>query len=197
MNSYLNILLALLLLAGCNQTQTPQKYSIETLMSNNRSSGGYFSKDGGKLLYSSDKSGIFNLYEIELNTYTENQLTTSTEESFFARGYSPTTGEVIYSADSGGNENSHLYLIRNGKSLDLTPGEKTKASMLGWTKNEKQMYFQSNSRDPRYFDLYKIDIESLETTMVFKNNNAYTYNSISNNDIYLIFNQTFKIYGNQ
>ena len=123
MNSYLNILLALLLLAGCNQTQTPQKYSIETLMSNNRSSGGYFSKDGGKLLYSSDKSGIFNLYEIELNTYTENQLTTSTEESFFARGYSPTTGEVIYSADSGGNENSHLYLIRNGKSLDLTPGE--------------------------------------------------------------------------
>lgn len=190
MNSYLNILLALLLLAGCNQTQTPQKYSIETLMSNNRSSGGYFSKDGGKLLYSSDKSGIFNLYEIELNTYTENQLTTSTEESFFARGYSPTTGEVIYSADSGGNENSHLYLIRNGKSLDLTPGEKTKASMLGWTKNEKQMYFQSNSRDPRYFDLYKIDIESLETTMVFKNNNAYTYNSISNNDIYLIFNQS-------
>ena len=77
MNSYLNILLALLLLAGCNQTQTPQKYSIETLMSNNRSSGGYFSKDGRKLLYSSDKSGIFNLYEIELNTYTENQLTTS------------------------------------------------------------------------------------------------------------------------
>ena len=73
MNSYLNILLALLVLAGCNQTQTPQKYSIETLMSNNRSSGGYFSKDGGKLLYSSDKSGIFNLYEIELNTYTENQ----------------------------------------------------------------------------------------------------------------------------
>ena len=166
MKNFFKLLSAILIFVGCEQPGVPQ-YSIETLMSNNRSSGGYFSKDGGKLLYSSDKSGIFNLYEIELNTYTENQLTTSTEESFFARGYSPTTGEVIYSADSGGNENSHLYLIRNGKSLDLTPGEKTKASMLGWTKNEKQMYFQSNSRDPRYFDIYKIDIESLETTMVF------------------------------
>ena len=160
--------------------------SIETLMSNNRSSGGYFSKDADKLIYSSDKSGIFNIYEVDLSANEETQLTDSKEESFFVRGYSPNTGEVIYSADKGGNENSHIYLIREGKSIDITPGENTKASFVGWTKDELGMYFISNSRDPRFFDLYKIDIVTLNSEMVFKNDSGYNLNSISNNDNYLV-----------
>ena len=188
MKTSLKLLSTLLMFISCDQiSKEHQQYSIETLMSNNRSSGGYFSKDGSKLLYSSDRSGIFNIYEVDLNTDKETQVTSSTEESYFAQGYSPLTGEILYSADKGGNENSHLYLIRDGKSVDLTPGENTKASILGWAQNEKQMYFQSNARNPKYFDLYKIDINTLETVMLFKNEKAYTYNSISNNDKYLIF----------
>tara|TARA_B100001248_G_scaffold161254_1_gene121650 strand:+ start:1326 stop:3095 length:1770 start_codon:yes stop_codon:yes gene_type:complete len=155
-------------------------------MSNNRSSGGYFSKDADKLIYSSDKSGIFNIYEVDLSTNEETQLTYSKEESFFVRGYSPSTGEVIYSADKGGNENSHIYLIREGNSIDLTPGENTKASYVGWTKDELGMYVISNSRDPRFFDLYKIDIVTLNSEMVFKNDSGYNLNSISNNDNYIV-----------
>ena len=155
-------------------------------MSNNRSSGGYFSKDADKLIYSSDKSGIFNIYEVDLSANEETQLTDSKEESFFVRGYSPNTGEVIYSADKGGNENSHIYLIREGKSIDITPGENTKASFVGWTKDELGMYFISNSRDPRFFDLYKIDIVTLNSEMVFKNDSGYNLNSISNNDNFLV-----------
>ena len=128
-------------------------------MSNNRSSGGYFSKDASRLVYSSDKSGIFNIYEVDLNSFEETQITNSKEESFFTVGYSPLTNEIIYSADKGGNENSHLYLIRNGNSIDLTPGDKTKASLLGWNKDQKEMYFLSNSRNSKYFDLYKLNIE--------------------------------------
>ena len=64
------------------------KYSIETLMTNNRSSGGYFSKDATKLLYSSDKSGIFNVYEMDLNSNKETQITNSKLESYFAISYS-------------------------------------------------------------------------------------------------------------
>ena len=136
-------------------------YSRETLMSNNRSSGGSFSKDASKLVYSSDKSGIFNIYEVNLENNIETQITDSKEESFFVRGYSPTTGEVIYSADKGGNENSHVYIIRDEESIDLTPGENTRASFFGWTNDELGMYIQSNSRDPRFFDLYEINIKTL------------------------------------
>ena len=189
MKNSLKLLLALLIVVSCNQIETEtQQYSIETLMSNNRSSGGYFSKDGSKLLYSSDKSGIFNVYEVDLNNNQETQITDSEEESFFVRGYSPTTDEVIYSADKGGNENSHVYLIRDEERIDLTPGENTRASFFGWTNDELGMYVQSNSRDPRFFDLYKINIKTLDSEMIFKNDAAYDINDVSNNDDYLVLN---------
>ena len=187
MKNFLKLIILSILIMSCTGSlNNIEQYSIETLISNNRSSGGYFSKDANKLIYSSDKSGIFNIYEVDLKTNEEIQLTDSKEESFFARGYSPTTGEVIYSADKGGNENSHIYIIRDGKSIDLTPGKDTKASFFGWTKDELEMYVISNSRDPRFFDLYKINIESLSSEMVFKNDRGYNINSISNNDNYLV-----------
>ncbi|MAU58307.1 MAG: S9 family peptidase [Flavobacteriaceae bacterium] len=164
------------------------KYSIETLMTNNRSSGGYFSKDATKLLYSSDKSGIFNVYEMDLNSNKETQITDSKLESYFAISYSPLTNEIIYGADSGGNENFHLFLIREGQSIDLTPGEATKASFFGWSQDEKEMYFLSNSRNPKFFDVYKMNLENLKTEMIFKNNEGYTYYPLSNNDKYLVLN---------
>jgi len=187
MKNFLKLIILSILMMSCTGSlNNIEQYSIETLMSNNRTSGGYFSKDANKLIYSSDKSGIFNIYEVDLKTNEEIQLTDSKEESFFARGYSPTTGEVIYSADKGGNENSHIYIIRDGKSIDLTPGKNTKASFFGWTKDELEMYVISNSRDPRFFDLYKIDIKTLSSEMVFKNDRGYNINSISNNDNYLV-----------
>ena len=187
MKNFLKLIILSILMMSCTESlNNIEQYSIETLMSNNRTSGGYFSKDANKLIYSSDKSGIFNIYEVDLKTNEEIQLTDSKEESFFARGYSPTTGEVIYSADKGGNENSHIYIIRDGKSIDLTPGKNTKASFFGWTKDELEMYVISNSRDPRFFDLYKIDIKTLSSEMVFKNDRGYNINSISNNDNYLV-----------
>ena len=157
-------------------------------MTNNRSSGGYFSKDATKLLYSSDKSGIFNVYEMDLTSNKETQITDSKLESYFAISYSPLTNEIIYVADSGGNENFHLFLIRGDKTIDLTPGKNTKASFFGWTKDEKEMYFLSNSRDSKFFDVYKMNIENLKTKMIFKNDQGYTYYPISNNDKYLLLN---------
>ena len=97
MKVFLKLLPLFILVISCTESEKNiQQYSIETLMSNNRSSGGSFSKDASKLVYSSDKSGIFNIYEVNLENNIETQITDSKEESFFVRGYSPTTGEVIY-----------------------------------------------------------------------------------------------------
>ena len=182
-----HLLIITFAILSCNQNQKiVQQYSIEALFSNTRSTGGSFSSNGDKLIFSSDKSGIFNVYEMNLTSKEEKQITNSTEDSYFSIGYTPQTNEALYSSDQGGNENSHIYLIRENKSIDLTPGEKTKASFMGWTFDENEMYFQSNKRDPRYFDLYKMNVKTLESKLIYENNQAYSISDISQNDKYLI-----------
>ena len=67
MNKYVFYLASFLVFINCKKTLSEGKnYTIETLMSNNRSSGGYFSKDASKLVYSSEETGVFNIYEVDL-----------------------------------------------------------------------------------------------------------------------------------
>jgi Tol biopolymer transport system component len=130
MKNLLYLPLMLLALASCKKEDARQiaQYSIEQFYANTRFSGGNFSPDETRLLINSDESGIFNLYEITIADGTRRQLTTSAIESFYATDYVPGFPGILYAADKGGNEISHIYLLEeNGKTTDLTPGENEKA----------------------------------------------------------------------
>ena len=179
------ILLAAGILAGC----TPQKpaeltrYSIEQLSGNISISGGVFSNDESKLLYSSNETGIFNIYEISIADDSVRQVTNSTKESIYALGYVPGTGQILYSADQEGNELDHIYLLSEaGEARDLTPGEKEKASFYGWSRDRKYMYYGSNLRDPRFFDVYKMKAGEWIPEMIYKNTEGLNLEALSDDE---------------
>lgn len=183
--------LFVLFLVGCTQTYTPTRYTIEQFYENNRVGGGAFSADETKLLISSDMSGIFNVYEIDIASGEKSQKTFSEKESFFAIDYVPGTGEILYSADKGGNELNHIYLLNDdGTSTDLTPGEEEKASFAGWSKDEKSMYYTSNKRNPQFFDFYKMSLETWESDMLYKNDNGINISNMSEDETWFAFSQT-------
>ncbi|MGS2762679.1 alpha/beta fold hydrolase [Sinomicrobium sp. M5D2P9] len=160
-----------------------KEYTIEQFYGNSRISGGAFSDDESKLLVSSDESGIFNLYEINIGDNSRKQITNSSEESFFAIGYVPGTGQMLYSADKGGDEINHIYLLEpDGTTTDLTPGEKAKSSFAGWSEDKKSMYFLSNKRDPRYFDLYKMSMGDKKQEMLYENTEGYAFSGMSEDE---------------
>lgn len=162
-------LLTLLSLVSCKTAVEIPRYTIDQFYKNIRISGGSFNTDESRLLVSSDKSGIFNVYEINLADTGMRQITHSTNESFYGIDYVPGTNAILYSADKGGNEIDHIYLYNeDGSSLDLTPGEKEKANFAGWSKDKKSMYFTSNKRDSRYFDLYKMKIGEWKPELVYQ-----------------------------
>lgn len=165
-------LLCLLVLA-CKKPEEPrqvQSYSIEQFYANTRFGGGFFSNDEKRLLINSDESGIYNVYEINIADGTKRPLTTSANESFFAVDYVPGYNGFIYSSDKGGNEISHLYLQDdNGSIKDLTPGEKEKAEFMKWSEDNLFMFYTSNKRDPKYFDVYKTRIGDWTPTLVYEN----------------------------
>jgi len=185
--------ISLFIIIGCNESPNGgvAKYDIEEFFNNVAISGGYFSSSEEKLIYSSNQSGIYNIYEVNINDGEVGQLTSSEKESFFIRSYVPDSDSFIYSADKGGNEISHLYLQdRDGKILDLTPGENEKSSFYKWSKDNSTLYYLSNKRDSKYFDLYKMEVGEWKSSLIYENNNNMSVSSISDNEEFLLLSNS-------
>ena len=163
-----------------------KQYTIDQFYKSTRIIGGAFNTDETKLLVSTDKTGIFNVFEINLADSSTKQITHSTVESFFAMDYVPGTGKILYDADKGGNEIDHIYLLNeDGTTRDLTPGDKAKSGFMGWSKNKKFMYYGSNKRDPQFFDVYKMSITDWKPVMLYKNEKGLDFAGISDDENYM------------
>src|SRR6185436_2567342 len=67
----------------------------------------------------------------------------------------------------------------NGNTTDLTPGEKEKASFFTWSHDKKSMFYTSNKRDERYFDVYKMSISDWKPVLFYENNDGLDVTDIS------------------
>jgi dipeptidyl aminopeptidase/acylaminoacyl peptidase len=156
-----------------------RQYSIDQFFKTVSVSGNMdFSSDDSALLFSTNETGIFNVFELNLEDGSKKQITSSGSESCFSLGYVRGTKQILFSADKGGNEITHLYLLDIGKptidsAIDLTPGEKVKVNFNGWSKDRKTLFFSSNERDPQYFDLYRMNTGDWKKEMIFKNTDGY------------------------
>ena len=163
-----------------NTPKTVKQYTIEQFYKNIRINGGFWSSDESKLLVSSDETGIFNLYQINITDGIKKQITKSDKESFFAAGYVPGTEQMLYLADKGGDEQDHIYLLNtDGTTKDLTPDPKEKADLLNWSQDKKTMYYISNKRNPQFFDIYKTSVNDWKSVMHFQNNDGMEVSGIS------------------
>jgi len=187
----------LVFLSACNNNNTAgenqeapkevKQYTIEQLYKSSEVFGGDISGDDKKMLVTSNESGIYNIYEIDIASGQKQAITKSDKESIFANSYVPGTTNIIYNADKGGNEISHLYLRTTSENVkDLTPGKQEKAQFWGWSRDDKSLYYSSNKRDARFFDLYKMDTTKWISHMIYKNDKGFDVSAISPNERYLV-----------
>jgi dipeptidyl aminopeptidase/acylaminoacyl peptidase len=198
--------LALASLAGCgpqNQAPAPQaaapapapavvrpskQYKIEDFVQSIGVSGASFSADESKLLFSSNRSGIWNVYAMPVAGGEWTALTKSTTDNNYAVAYFPTDDRVLITRDQGGNELNHIYVIEaDGSERDLTPGENLKAQFGGFAHDGKSFYVLSNKRDPKFFDVYRYDAGNYESTLVYENNAGYEPAAVSNDGRWMAF----------
>ena len=189
-------LVLLACVGACKTTETeapPKLYSIEQFMDVKNIYSAGFSPDEKKLLLGSNETGIYNVFELDLSTDERRQLTSSTEESVFAASYFPNDDRIVYTSDKGGNEIDHIF-VRNpdGSSTDIISDSAAKANFYGWSHDKKLMYYASNSRDPRFFDLYRVDVSAAPTEgnvypsmVVYQNNEGLDPTAISRDNRYI------------
>jgi len=192
-------LVTCLLLVSCNKPAPKvTQYTIDQFYKNIQINGGNFNTDETKLLVSNDKSGISNVYEITIADSSMRQITHSTVESFYGLDFVPGTKKILYAADKGGNEISHIYLLNeDGTAQDMTPGEKEIANFGGWSKDKKTMYYNSNKRDPQYFDFYKMAVADWKPVMIYQYADGLDIAGISNDEKILALQKTITTSENQ
>ena len=183
------LIVTVLITVSAAVAQKPVKeYTIEQFMNTVRIGGSSFSSDEKSILFHNNKTGIFNVYSVSVTGGAPAQLTTSTKESTFAVSYFPNDTRFLYTYDRGGNENNHLYLREvDGTERDLTPGDKVKANFLGWSHDRKSFFFSTNERDPRFFDVYEMPIESFKASLIYKDEIGLSVGAISDDKKYIAF----------
>jgi dipeptidyl aminopeptidase/acylaminoacyl peptidase len=177
-------------LISCGPSQKARvtaQYTAEQIETNVTIEDVFFNKDESHILMSSNASGIFNVYELGLSDTLKTPLTTSVKESFYGNGYLPGSTKFIYTANSGGNEMNHLFVSRQGDSegKDITPWMGSRNTLFGWSTDKKQLYIKSNKRDPKHFDMWKMDTATWEPSLLFENDSMVELTAMSSKERYL------------
>src|SRR5262245_1483225 len=95
--------------ARADVARPKKEYPIEDLMQSTTVRGPSFSADGKSLLYTSDESGVFNVYTAPISGGKGRALTTSKDATYAVATF-PKDDRFLYTIDPGGSERTHLFV---------------------------------------------------------------------------------------
>jgi len=174
----------LFLFAACQAIDsTPrevQRYDARTFYETVGLRAVSFAPDGASVLFSSDRSGVYNAYAIPPEGGEATQLTDSTSDAITGISFFPNDRRLVFQKDQGGNELVHVYVKElDGRVVDLTPGEKTKARFVMWSGDDRSMFVATNERDSSFFDLYRYEVDGYARQLVFENTGGFELGDLS------------------
>jgi dipeptidyl aminopeptidase/acylaminoacyl peptidase len=121
-----------------------------------------FARDGNSVIFVSTIPGIPSAWRVELPRGPSRALVPPGERvgGVYA---SPASDRAIVALDLGGNEHWQLVEVAMDPDRDEAPRPLTEAPATmhlpgGWDRDGRTFYYSSNARDPRYFDVYAMEV---------------------------------------
>lgn len=162
------------------QTTPPRQESMPTLIprkllfGNPVKASPKISFDGSRLAYlAPDENDVLNVFVRDLKNPGEDRQVTHDRKSGVRRYFWTVDNTFIYYLqDNEGDENSHLYRshITTGETKDLTPVEGARIDIMAYEyRFPDQLLFTMNKRDPRFFDVYRMNLSTGEMTLEVEN----------------------------
>lgn len=146
-----------------------------------------FSATNGDLLITSDETGVFNAYRVDVSTGERSALTQSTGSPIFAVSWFPADDRFLFTQDGGGDELTHVFVQdTEGNVRDLTPGEKVKAGVMGWTDDASGFFVFTNEREGSAFDVYRYATDGYAREMVYENSEGLELGEISSDGRWVV-----------
>ncbi len=144
-------------------------------------SGARLSPDGRYITFLKPYRGVRNIWIKGLDEpFEAARPLTADERPVPGYFWSEDSRYVLYVQDKGGNEDFHLYAVDPTAESDpatgvpparnLTPYENTRAIVLATPEvTPRQILVGLNDRDPRWHDVYRLDLDTGERTLLLKN----------------------------
>jgi dipeptidyl aminopeptidase/acylaminoacyl peptidase len=153
----------------------PSLLARKVLFGNPDRAAPHVSHNGKRLAWLAPKDGVMNVY---VGTGPMSDITKAkpvTDEKrrpILAFSWAFDDKHVLYATDQNGDENTHVYSVDVATSQvkDLTPLEKISARIQFVSEKFPTVAVLAiNDRDPKYHDLYRVDIVSGKRTLLQKN----------------------------
>lgn len=135
------------------------------------------SPDGKHVSWLAAKDGVMNIFVAPYGKPAEAKVVTAdTTRPVRVYFWANDNKHLLYMQDTGGDENYHLHrvVVATGEVVDLTPLPKVKADLVGTSlKRPGHLLVGLNDRDPKYHDLWEIEIATAKKTLVAKNEQGF------------------------
>jgi dipeptidyl aminopeptidase/acylaminoacyl peptidase len=145
----------------------------QTIFGNPERTQGRISPDGKWLSWIAPKDGVLNIWVAPAsNPAAARAITSETRRPIPTQYWAPDSSMVLYINDQGGDENYKLYGadVATGQTRVLTPFDKTRVNIYTISRHVKDRILVGlNNRDPKWHDVYSLDLKSGKLTLVFQN----------------------------
>ena len=154
----------------------PKLVPRDTLFGNTEHTGPGISPDGKWLAYIAPVDGVMNVMVVAASTPLDLEkakpMTHDETRPVFQYSWALVPGKLLYMQDAAGDENFHVHVVdvATGKEQDLTPYAGANAEIVGASlKHPNELLVAINDRDPKYADVYRIDLATAKRSLVQKN----------------------------
>ncbi|MGK2927172.1 MAG: S9 family peptidase [Lysobacterales bacterium] len=154
--------------------ETPPLIDRNVLFGNPVRFQGRLSPDGTKMSFRAPLEGVMNLWVGNRGDFDSvRPITNDTGRGIPAHFWALDSQHVLYTRDEGGDENWHLYSVdlASGDTIDLSPYAGVQAQMVAQSERAPGVVIVGmNDRDPKWHDLYRVDLASGERSLLAENN---------------------------
>jgi len=142
------------------------------LFGNPERSSPQISPDGAMLAYLAPDQGVLNIWVRTLGKTDDRAITNDRKRGIRNLFWQYDSKMILYAQDQNGDENWRVYQtnIATKQTRDLTPFDKVRADIVALEPaHPETALIQLNKRDPKLFDIYRVNLQTGELTLDTEN----------------------------
>lgn len=168
------------------QGELPPLVDRQTFFGDPERAGAQLSPDGEQVSFIKPYKGVMNVWvkSVDEPFDAAEPVTADTTRPVTSYFWTQDSERILYQQDKGGDENFHVYAVDPDSEEetdlgvppadDLTPYEDVRARIFAVPEETPgEIVVGLNDRNPRNHDLYRIDLDTGERELIFKNTEGY------------------------